>query len=231
MFRNFTWNSPYAFSENRTIDGFDLDGLEVVLVNDNSKDAMFYYAGNKQLDKTAIHITAHGDPHHIRDKNWDPIQKPSQFNAMLNRESPEWRNRKKSGSTVIVLHSCRTGRDVVTKDGQITNSFAKKMSKAFKDVIFVAPDERVVVKGPADPKKAHDDGPFKFKYTDENADYISDKHGQQKDNHGQPTEERGNWNIFLNGKKVGQMPGDWKPTGQETKQMVETIEKKTKTTN
>ncbi len=231
LFRNFTWNSPYAFSENRTIDGFDLDGLEVVLVNDNSKDAMFYYAGNKQLDKTAIHITAHGDPHHIRDKNWDPIQKPSQFNAMLNRESPEWRNRKKSGSTVIVLHSCRTGRDVVTKDGQITNSFAKKMSKAFKDVIFVAPDERVVVKGPADPKKAHDDGPFKFKYTDENADYISDKHGQQKDNHGQPTEERGNWNIFLNGKKVGQMPGDWKPTGQETKQMVETIEKKTKTTN
>ncbi len=29
LFREFAWNTPYAFSENRVIDGFELEGLEV----------------------------------------------------------------------------------------------------------------------------------------------------------------------------------------------------------
>ena len=29
----FPHNSPYAFSENRVIDGFEFEGLEIVLVN------------------------------------------------------------------------------------------------------------------------------------------------------------------------------------------------------
>jgi hypothetical protein len=33
LFREYPWNSPYAFSENRVIDGLELEGLEVTLVH------------------------------------------------------------------------------------------------------------------------------------------------------------------------------------------------------
>lgn len=36
--KDFPWNSPYAFSENRVIDGLELEGLEVVRFNDGVGD-------------------------------------------------------------------------------------------------------------------------------------------------------------------------------------------------
>ena len=36
LFREYPWNSPYAFSENRVIDGVELEGLEYASVKDGS---------------------------------------------------------------------------------------------------------------------------------------------------------------------------------------------------
>ncbi|WP_123862129.1 hypothetical protein [Chryseobacterium artocarpi] len=49
----------------------------------------------------------------------------------------------KEGFTVV-LHSCRTGRTTVDKNGNLTESVAEKMSgsKEMKDVTIIAPDER-----------------------------------------------------------------------------------------
>ncbi|MCF6133537.1 hypothetical protein L1S31_14730, partial [Flavobacterium sp. WG47] len=38
LFRNFPWNSPYAFSENRVIDKIELEGLECANTNDKEKN-------------------------------------------------------------------------------------------------------------------------------------------------------------------------------------------------
>lgn len=61
---NFPWNSPYAFAENRVIDGRELEGLEVVLVN-KQRDPMVYNVGIKNTDKSAVHIYTHATPSNI----------------------------------------------------------------------------------------------------------------------------------------------------------------------
>ena len=67
----FPWNSPYAFSENRVIDSFELEGLEVVLFNEG-KEAMMFDAGTDNDDRSALHIYAHGNPKSIfDDRNLD----------------------------------------------------------------------------------------------------------------------------------------------------------------
>ena len=68
---DYPWNSPYAFSENRLIDGIELEGLEVVLINPNvdSKDARSYRLGMRHTDSDGIHISAHGNRDGFRDSS------------------------------------------------------------------------------------------------------------------------------------------------------------------
>ena len=37
---NYPWNSPYAFSENRVVDGIELEGLEVVLIHGDARASL-----------------------------------------------------------------------------------------------------------------------------------------------------------------------------------------------
>ena len=50
---NFPWNSPYAFSENRVIDGIEFEGLEVVYFGccNNSKRVNFTLMTGKEIQK------------------------------------------------------------------------------------------------------------------------------------------------------------------------------------
>ena len=86
------------------------------------------------------------------------------------------------------------------------------MSAAFKNVTIIAPDERnVIVSDPNDPSTAVEDGPRKSKYQDDNGDLTkSDGNGGHNK---ELSDEKGNWNIFLNGQQTGQYNGDWSPKG------------------
>jgi RHS repeat-associated protein len=54
----YSYNSTYAFSENKVVNGIKLEGLEVVLVN-KEKDAAIHKAGTANTDKSAVHIYTH----------------------------------------------------------------------------------------------------------------------------------------------------------------------------
>ncbi len=224
MYPEYPWNSPYAFSENRVMDGMELEGLEVVLLNDNSSGQ---YAGEKQTDKTAIHVTSHGNPQELINnktkKSKDKyISTPEQFDKMLSEESSEWKNRVPGQKMVVVLHSCGTGRDYKykkgDKKGQTTN-LAQKLSKAFPDVIFVAPDERIqVVQNKNEgPTSGIEVGVKKSVFTDENADYIEDKNGAEMNKNHTFSKEFGKWNVYEGGQKVNEYKGNEKMTGEKVK--------------
>ncbi|TWF32859.1 RHS repeat-associated protein [Chitinophaga polysaccharea] len=53
-------------------------------------------------------------------------------------------------------------------------------------------------------------GPYVSKFTDNNSDY---KPNIPREKHGQRTNERGNWNVFKDGKLVGSYDGNWTPKG------------------
>lgn len=197
----FPWNSPYAFSENRLLDGIELEGLEVVLIN-AAKDDVIYNAGIKNKDKSAIHVYAHGNPTGIRDINADGIEgqwisTASQFTTVLKR-SDLWQTSSKVTDFTIVLHSCRTGR--TTKSG---NSFAQKMSLELGTTI-IAPDERDYF------NSWGEKGPYVTTGTDDEGDYKAgkDPHDQKR------TSTQGNWLVFTQGVLTAVYEGEWNPNGK-----------------
>jgi RHS repeat-associated protein len=54
MFRSFPWNSPYAFSENRVIDGYELEGLEVVVDNNGKVNEVKVEQGDGPIQTTEV---------------------------------------------------------------------------------------------------------------------------------------------------------------------------------
>jgi hypothetical protein len=197
----FPWNSPYAFSENRLIDGRELEGLEVVLVN-SVEDDYIYNAGIENNDKSAIHVYAHGNPTGIRDIKPDGtkgqwVSTASQFTTIL-KKSDMWKVDSKVTDFAIVLHSCRTGK--TTKDG---NSFAQKMSLELGTTI-IAPDERDYF------NSRGEKGPYVTTGTDNDGEYKPgiNPHDQKR------TSTQGNWLIFTQGVLTAVYEGEWDPNGK-----------------
>jgi RHS repeat-associated protein len=226
----FPWNSPYAFSENRVIDGFELEGLEVVLFNEG-KEAMMFDAGTDNDDRSALHIYAHGNPKSIfDDRNLDKngrgkeLKSAAAIDKMLQQsnEKEMWNSRSKDKPLIVVLHSCRTGRNLKDENGNETNSsIAKKLSN-IENTIVVAPDERdvfmdLLIDG-------IELGPYVFTNTDHNADYTKFKDDKDKSKkHEKITRQtmtQGNWIIYKKGKEIGRMTGGT-PTGDEVKAYLE----------
>ena len=201
---HFPWNSPYAFSENRVIDGIELEGLEVVALN-KTKDPVAYEAASKDKDKSVISVYAHGENRGIvisakgvatKIKNWATSAK--EFDKILSKSSPEYRDAKKSGKAiVIVLHSCRTGEDYTDKNNVTTPAIAKQIS-TLPNTTVIAPDERLTYSQNKE-EGAYESGPRKGAYgtTDRNGDW-------KKDDNKKYSKEEGNWNTFKDGKQVDQ---------------------------
>ncbi|MDR0196152.1 MAG: hypothetical protein LBI73_13610, partial [Myroides sp.] len=203
----YPYQSHYNFSENRVIDGRELEGLEVVLINPNRNLTPEQQAseqrvidGSKNLPKnnTLITVVGHGSPKSMsNDVRQEKITTASNLNAVLNRNSDDWKNKNSGEGMTIVLYSCRTGSDIKDNDGKtIKPSFAQIMSSSeeFKDVEIIAPDQRMYFSssGPV--------GAFKAKYAGSNDEYKRDANGQIKGK--EKSNTPGNWNVFKNGELI-----------------------------
>ncbi|HXT85210.1 MAG TPA: RHS repeat-associated core domain-containing protein [Verrucomicrobiae bacterium] len=193
---SFQWSSPYVFAANRVIDGRELEGLEVVLINpDNPENKVIYNVAIKNIDKSAVHIYAHGTPSYINvgGNNWTNSAKD--FQAVL-QKSGVYRNSKSTEKLVVIIHSCRTGRSYFDEHGNYITSVAQQLSNAFPNLTIIAPDERDNF------ITNRELGPYKIRYpANKRADYKKDKFGNDiKVN----SDVQGNWNVFENGKWTGQ---------------------------
>ncbi len=194
----YPWNSTFAFAENRIIDGFELEGLEVVLVNPNatgatSVDKLIYRVGTKNTNKDAIHIYAHGDYRGFKDEysgTW--VNTTGELLAVL-RKSDLWKSDSKISDFVIVLHSCRAGR--TTK--AVGESVAQKLSRD-AGALIIAADERVrfVDLGVLE----YERGPVPYAYTDADGNYINKEKAF-------PLPYSGNWITYYKGEEVHKMLG------------------------
>ena len=210
----YNYQSPYNFSENRVVDGRELEGLEVVLINPTKSSSteqqkvadQKIYNGSKNIlnGNGLITVTGHGNPKRLdNDVRGSRIETASQLNAVLNRNSSEWKNKEKGEGMTVALYACRTGANQKNQDGSSKKeSFAQNISRSseFKDVEIIAPDQRVYFT---------DDGPigtYKAEYAGENDEYKAGAKDHSMSN------EPGNWNVFKNGELIRSYRGDWKPT-------------------
>jgi RHS repeat-associated protein len=243
--KSFAWNSPYAFSENRVIDGFELEGMEVVLFN-KDKDKLLYNVGSSNKDRSALHLYAHGGPNAIQDDRILPVgqnhgsklKTVAKLIDMLSKSSEKemWNSRSKEKPLVVILHSCRTGRSTVDENGKkIKSSIAENLSKT-ENTIIVAPNERDVFVNLKIIQFEH--GAFKFSKTDINGNYLEYKDDKDPSKPHDPNSSLngpGSWIIYQGGKQIGIMPGEHVPTGDDVreylKQKKEEPVKKEETSN
>jgi hypothetical protein len=214
----YAHQSHYNFSENRVIDGRELEGLEVQLINPTKSASneqqkvadQRIVNGSKNIpnSNTMVTVTGHGSPTGLsNDVRGGRINDGKGLNAVLNRNSDAWKNKESGEGMTVVLYSCRTGADVKGKDGKsVGQSVAQKISASeeFLDVEVIAPDQRVYFT---------EDGPigaFEAKNAGANDEYKRDSEGNTKSKERSSTP--GNWNVFKNGEKVRSYQGDWKPT-------------------
>ncbi len=214
----YAHQSHYNFSENRVIDGLELEGLEVVLINPTKSSSneqqraadQRIVNGSKNIpnSNTLITVIGHGSPKRLsNDVRGQKISTGKQLDAVLSRNSDDWKNRESNEGMTVVLYSCRTGSDVKNKDGNsIDQSVAQKISTSeeFKDVVIIAPDQRLYIteEGPVGTYEAKNAGP--------NDEYKRDSEGNTKSK--EMSNTPGNWNVFKNGELIKSYQGDWKPT-------------------
>src|SRR5690606_20169890 len=217
---DYVHNGTYNFSENRVIDGVELEGLEVVLVN-KEKDPVIHSSGSKiKGNDKMVTVVAHGNPKlMVDDSRGVNITSGSGLDKVLNRESDVWKNRESNEGMTVVLYSCRVGCDVADKDGTITGeSFAQRISASdeFKDVEIIAPDERTwfsseEVVGTYEASKQHPNGQYKYK-RDADGKIIRDADGKPIRKDGSRSDKPGNWRVFKNGEEIKSYKGNWTPT-------------------
>jgi len=198
---DYPWNSPYAFSENRIIDGIELEGLEVVLVNQKGKDAYIYKAGMANQDKSAIHIFTHGSSNSFIGVGGSWVTGVSGYITVL-QKSDMWQTSSKASDFVVVLHSCRTGRPA-NQNANGKQPIAQQLSKATGGTI-VAPDERDYFSF-----SGSELGPYVTTGTDKYADI---KDGQLAANQ-RKTSTQGNWMVYTEGVLTAVYDGGWVPVG------------------
>jgi len=117
--KNYPWNSPYAFSENRVIDGLELEGLEYVSFHHNANGTVskteFYKMTDKEIKRlggttAGVHSSVpygsggRGIVHYYYDEKG-------------NRSKTYWEQRQTGGMEDIKFHGLYSGPGSVTNDG------------------------------------------------------------------------------------------------------------------
>ena len=194
--------TPYQFASNTPIVAIDVDGLELLLVNED--EPVIYNGGSTITDQSAIHVVAHGYQGGLVDDiegKYIHITNGKAFKPLLEK-SDLYDELSKSGELCVVLHSCRTGRARVNNDNSTTPSIAQKLSQELS-IKIIAPDERAYF------TSTEAEGPWVTKFTDPaNHDYLP---GTEPSNYGTSTKERGNWLVYNKGILVEVYEGSWKP--------------------
>ncbi|MFA7447267.1 MAG: RHS repeat-associated core domain-containing protein, partial [Weeksellaceae bacterium] len=213
----YVHQSHYNFSENRVVDGFELEGLEVVLINPTksassaqqkaSDQRIVRGAKNISHSNTLVTVTAHGSPTGISNDYGKRTTTGAGLNTVLTANSDAWKSRESNEGMTVVLYSCRTGSDEKNKDGSSKNtSIAQQISASeeFKDVEIIAPDQRVYF---SDSKPT---GTYEAKYSGADDEYKRNENNQVKSKERSNT--TGNWNVYKNGELIRSYQGDWQPT-------------------
>lgn len=197
---DFPWNSNYAFAENRVIDGLELEGLEVILVNQESDDVI-YHGAQSINDNTAIHIVTHGYYGGFLDGEGNWVTEKKRFLTVL-KLSDQYQEGTAANEYVVVLHSCRTGRPASkNKNGQ--KPIAQVLSEQTGGTI-IAPDERDYF------NCTSETGPQKTTGTDENSEYKDNVDRSKQ----RSTGEYGNWMVYTEGVLVAVYSGERTPVGE-----------------
>ncbi|MDQ8142911.1 RHS repeat-associated core domain-containing protein [Chryseobacterium sp. CFS15] len=212
----YAYQSHYNFSENRVIDGRELEGLEVILFKDVKKNEAITKAANSGLYKDnpntkTVHVFAHGNPAALYNETYKgetTINDGGDLNNVLNQGSDLWKNSESKDGFTVVLHSCRVGRYTLDKIGNVIDPVASKISdsKEMKGVTIIAPDER---DGFGFGKEV---GPVGTKNANHNGDV---KKGEKPISSG----IFGSWNSFQNGQRIKQQPGNTKPEGKDQRNL------------
>ena len=199
----FAYNSPYAFCENRVIDGIELEGLERVNCHNKSKNPIIFLAAESYIEsKYFIDVFAHGNEKYFRENEESLIKTTEQFDEFLAKNSPDWKNRSKDGySMVVVMHVCLSGR--IKKEKQIDEkgneiikeiNLVREMSKENPDDIFVAPTGNVRYKGSEEKGYGYEKGIYKYLEKDPNPEHD--------------VNELAEWVIFKGGEEIMRFSGD-----------------------
>lgn len=207
----YPFESPYVVFGVNPIIYIDPDGKEkIIALDNNNKDNKTIIAGaEKYEDDGAIHIFGHGSSKGmtlVMNGIEYIIRTPKQLDRFLSKHSKTWQNKKTGDKPVIVLHSCKTGRD--GKDG--STSFAQAISKSelFQNATIITPNERVYFSDNGEI------GTYKAKYADKYGEYLLNECGEIKSR--AQSETPGSWRVFQGGKQTGQYRGDWKPKEEPT---------------
>jgi hypothetical protein len=106
---------------------------------------------------------------------------------------------------VLVLHSCRTGKPILDKSGNVVGPpIAQKISKQF-NVTVIAPDERDNFSKDGEVGPLVDEDPNQ----DNNGNHPDHKHHEASD-------IKGNWNVFKDGVLIESYRGGWTPKAKAT---------------
>lgn len=184
--QTFPWNSPYAFSENRVIDGIELEGLEVVLVNPETEPG-FYSGGMEYTENSAVHISAHGNSSGFVNRSADLstkaefVETKREFEAVL-QKSDNYETLKETGKLVVVLHSCNVASG--------KNNFVQKMSKEYGATVI----------GP--------DAFLRFNSSGHIGPRVNRASAVRE---GVP-DYKGSWMVYTQGVLTGVYDADWSPT-------------------
>ena len=143
--------NPYVYCAGNPVKYIDFEGKEKIIALNPE------HPGNRNIikaaksfvdDKNTINIWAHGknegmtvDSYNAKTGEWSScnITSASQMEHFLETNSAIYRNRNPGQEITVVLHSCETAQP--GKDG---NCLAKEISKGLKNVIIIAPTEKVL---------------------------------------------------------------------------------------
>ncbi|PTT42702.1 sugar-binding protein [Chryseobacterium sp. HMWF028] len=209
----YSYQSHYNFSENRVVDGRELEGLEVVLLKNSTYNNDIIGIANSGRYKDdpftkTVHLFAHGNPKEFYNETFEgetTINSGAALNNVLMQGSELWKNSKDHEGFTVVIHACRTGRATTDEKGNLVDPVTSKISKSdeMEGVKLIAPTERDAF------LNGKELGPRKTTKTDKNGDPLPGvQHKEMK-----VTSEKGSWNTFENGKNTEQHPGDWIPSG------------------
>jgi RHS repeat-associated protein len=96
--RDYPWNSPYAFSENRLLDGIELEGLEFIPVHGVGKDINPTRFDDEDIEELIdIYYNHSGNSKESRDFSWEYGEGPNGKTRKLNKIFPSDEDLKKAG--------------------------------------------------------------------------------------------------------------------------------------
>ncbi|QTY27299.1 RHS repeat-associated core domain-containing protein [Flavobacterium sp. CS20] len=117
--RDYPWNSPFAYAENRVIDGLDLEGLEYISFHHYANGAVakteFYKMTDDDIERlggttAGIHNSV---PYGPGGKGIKHIY----YDDAGNRTDTYWEQRQTGGKSDFIYHGLYSGEGSVTDDG------------------------------------------------------------------------------------------------------------------